>query len=83
MPEITSCEDALSLLAAHLDGELDDATDRQLERHLEVCRSCYSRVEFERLLKARLADLGRLTAPDALSTRVRTMIREFAVMGAD
>ena len=78
--EIRTCEDALRVLAAHLDGELDGA--RELERHLETCRSCYSRAEFERRLKARVADLGHEPVSDALSRRIRTLIGDFTAPGA-
>ena len=79
--EIRNCEDALRVLAAHLDGELDGARERELERHLETCRSCYSRAEFERRLKARVADLGHEPVSDALSRRIRTLIGDFAAPG--
>jgi anti-sigma factor (TIGR02949 family) len=75
--EIRSCEDALRLLAAHLDHELDDAVHGQVERHLETCRSCYSRAEFERRLKASLAELGTEPVSPALADRVHTLIRKF------
>lgn len=81
--EIRSCEDALRLLAAHLDGELDGATNAEIERHLAKCRSCYSRAEFERRLKDRLAAVGREPVRPELSKRVHTLIREFTVSGAD
>lgn len=75
--EITSCEDALRLLAAHLDGELDDRTDAELEEHLARCRSCYSRAEFEKRLKASVASLREEPVSEELSSRVRTLIRTF------
>lgn len=77
--EIRSCEDALRLLAAHLDRELDRPTADQVERHLETCRSCFSRAEFEKRLKASVADLGREPVRPELSERVQTLIREFNV----
>ncbi|MFW6084501.1 MAG: anti-sigma factor [Gemmatimonadota bacterium] len=79
--EIDSCEEALKVLAEYLDSELRDRAPEVadgLERHLEVCRSCYSRAEFEKRLKARIAD-GSTAAPDGLRDRMRAMIREFAV----
>lgn len=78
--EIDSCEEALKVLAEYVDNELRDRAPEVapgLERHLEVCRSCYSRAEFEKRLKARIAD-GSTAVPDALRDRMRTMIREFA-----
>lgn len=80
---IRSCEDALRLLAAHLDGELDAGAGRAIERHLATCRSCYSRAEFERRLKERVGSLGSEEVRPELSDRVRTLIRKFTVAGAD
>lgn len=54
-----SCEEALQFLAAYLDGELGSGADRELEEHLARCRSCYSRADFERRLKERLAGIGQ------------------------
>lgn len=81
--EIRNCEDALRVLAEHLDGELETARQRELERHLKKCRSCYSRAEFERRLKEKVAETGRQPVSSALNERVRKLIREFAVSGAD
>jgi anti-sigma factor (TIGR02949 family) len=77
--EVRSCEDALRLLAAYLDGELHDASHAEVDRHLSKCRSCYSRAEFERRLKVRLAELGRAPVEAALRARVQHMIQQFAV----
>lgn len=81
--DIRSCEDALRLLAAHIDGELDQPLEEQVERHLETCRSCYSRAEFERRLKASLAELGREPVRPQLTIRIQTLIDEFTVAGSD
>lgn len=77
--EIASCEDALRLLAAHLDGELDDRTDAEMERHLSRCRSCYSRAEFEKRLKASVAALREEPVSPELSGRLQNLIRTFTV----
>jgi anti-sigma factor (TIGR02949 family) len=81
--DIRRCEDALRLLAAHLDRELDAPTHEQVERHLEACRSCYSRAEFETRLKASLAALGHEPVRRQLADRVQTLIREFAVAAGE
>jgi anti-sigma factor (TIGR02949 family) len=81
--EIRGCEDALRLLAAHIDRELDDTSRIQVERHLETCRSCYSRAEFEKRLKTSLAELDREPVRPELADRLRMMIREFAVAGTE
>lgn len=81
--EIRSCEDALRLLAAHIDRELDASTRDQMDRHLETCRSCYSRAEFEKRLKESVADLGHEPVRPELSDRVQRLIRTFNVTGSD
>ena len=79
--EIRSCEDALRLLAAHIDQELDPAARRRMDRHLETCRSCYSRAEFEKRLKASIGELGREPVRPELAVRVQTLIRTFTTAG--
>ena len=76
-PEI-DCEQALRLLAAHLDSELAGPESGAVEEHLERCRSCWSRAEFERRLKARLAELGDGPARPALEARIRGLLEGFA-----
>lgn len=74
---ILRCEEALRLLAAYLDHELNEPESREVGRHLEACRHCYSRAEFEKRLKAHVATL-RHSAPDpSLEERVRTILRQF------
>jgi anti-sigma factor (TIGR02949 family) len=77
--ELMRCEEALRLLAAHLDGELDSSAVHDLEQHLARCRSCYSRAEFERRLKTAIAELGSEPARPALQQRIRDLVAGFAV----
>lgn len=79
--DIRTCEDALRVLAEHLDRELDESVDRQVERHLETCRSCWSRAEFEKRLKAALSGLDREPVRPELVDRVGDLIRGFTVAG--
>lgn len=75
--EISNCEDALRVLAEHLDGELDDPHHEHLRRHLETCRSCYSRAEFERELKAQVNALAREPVPASVAHRVQELLCDF------
>lgn len=83
MTEIKSCEDALRLLAAYLDGELDDPADDGIERHLAKCRSCYSRAEFEKRLRKSVAALREEPVRPELAGRVQTLIRTFTVAASE
>lgn len=71
------CEEAVAKLLEFLDGELDPAAEREMERHLETCRGCFSRAELERRLKRLVAETGRVRAPDSLRRRVRGIIERF------
>lgn len=75
---ITDCERALRLLAAYLDDELGAAEHQSLEQHLSRCRSCWSRAEFERRLKAQLGDLRQAGVRSPFEERIRTLIAQFA-----
>lgn len=77
-PPTIDCEQVLRLMFAYLDGELDGEQGRRVAEHLERCRSCFSRAEFERRLKTHLAELGRDTVPPPLEARVRSLIRDFS-----
>jgi anti-sigma factor (TIGR02949 family) len=78
-PDIQNCEDALRVLAEHLDRELDQHLDRQLLEHLDSCRSCYSRSEFDRQLKEQVKELGHEQVPQTVVDRVHDLLREFAL----
>lgn len=74
---VLDCREAIRLLAAYLDGELDEVDHGLVERHLDICRDCYSRAEFERRLKAQLEGLGRQPVEPSFEHRIRGMIRRF------
>jgi anti-sigma factor (TIGR02949 family) len=79
MPDVRkiSCEEALQRLYEHLDHALSAGDTAEIEHHLKTCRACFSRVEFEKRLKERLAAIGREQAPEALQNRVRELLRRF------
>jgi anti-sigma factor (TIGR02949 family) len=68
------CEEALRLLAQFLDRELADVDHADVDHHLSTCRSCYSRAEFERRLKAELTRLRTSDIPDRLEDRIRALL---------
>lgn len=77
--DIHNCEDALRVLAEHLDHELDQHLDKQLLEHLYSCRSCYSRSQFDSRLKAQINELGNEPVPPTVVDRVHELLREMAL----
>lgn len=78
-----TCDEALRLLAAFLDGELDGLSQAAVERHLDLCRGCYSRAEFERRLKAEIGRLGREEVSSGFEARVRGILDSFTAPAAE
>ena len=72
--EEIDCLEAIEMLYAYLDGELDGEELAQYEHHLGHCRSCFSRSQLETALNKRIQDSGKDEAPDALQNRLRNLI---------
>lgn len=72
-----TCEEVVQRLFPYLDRELDDTTNAEIEHHLDSCRGCYSRAEFERKLKAKVAETGQSEAPERLRKRLKGLIERF------
>ncbi|HEY4485393.1 MAG TPA: zf-HC2 domain-containing protein [Nitrospiria bacterium] len=68
------CEEALKHLLTYLDQELGEVKSREVQRHLSLCRSCFSRSEFEQKLMERLKETGKEAAPGSLEKRIKTLL---------
>ena len=71
------CEQAVAKLLDYLDGEVDETVRRRMETHLETCRECFNRAEFERRLGERVAQTASVPAPESFRRRVRDLIENF------
>jgi anti-sigma factor (TIGR02949 family) len=71
------CEEVIAHLLTYLDGELDDEKRAQIDRHLEACRGCFSRAEFEKELRKRFMQIGEDKAPASLKSRIKSLIDSF------
>lgn len=71
------CETVMRQLFDYLDGEVDEQAHGDIVHHLDDCRSCFSRIEFESRLKDRVRRSGRNKAPDSLRDRLETLIQGF------
>lgn len=71
------CEEVVRQLLEYLDRELDEASIQAITEHLRHCRGCFSRAEFERQLRARVAETGEADVPEGLRRRVRILMEGF------
>ena len=65
------CKTANDLLPLYFDGELDRATSREFEAHLDACAECRAAlIELDTLRRALRNDAPRYSAPEALRARI-------------
>jgi len=74
--EEIDCTQAIELLYAYLDGELDDTELDQFEHHLGHCKSCYSRSEIETALNKRIKESSKDQVPESLQDRLKDIINK-------
>ncbi len=72
-----SCDEAKTRLFEYLDGELAEISHDEVERHVELCKACYPRFQFERhFLEALQAAEERGTASPELKDRILKVLAE-------
>ena len=77
MTQKISCEDVMSKLYAYLDNEIDAPTDAYIEEHIHHCRECFSRAEFEKTLRKRVASTVEVETPTDTRSRLESLIKRF------
>ena len=77
MTQKISCEEVLSKLYAYLDHEVDAPTEADIDAHLHECRECFSRAEFEKALKKKVAATAEVVTPEETRKRLESLIKRF------
>lgn len=65
------CEEAIRLVLDYLDNELAEVDHVAMEQHLHTCRSCFSRMEFEKRLKGKVHRVESIEAPQGLRDKIK------------
>jgi len=76
-PEKLRCEEVVAHLLSYLDGEIDNTSRAQIDRHLEECRACFTRAEFEKALRDRVRQAGDAQPPASLEGRIKALMEQF------
>jgi anti-sigma factor RsiW len=72
-----NCNEAATLVARYVDGEVDDLQRRTIEQHLRTCANCVAEHQAALALRDRVrAEVPYHDAPPALRERVRAMAAE-------
>jgi anti-sigma factor (TIGR02949 family) len=71
------CEQALKQILEYVDHELGEHEHSLMEQHLHTCKSCFSRMEFERRLKAKMGALREDEVASPLGERIKGLLKSF------
>ena len=77
MVKTISCSEAMSKLQAYLDKEVDWPSEEEIHHHIEHCRECFSRTEFEKALRNKVEKLGSEKTPADVQARLSAMVKKF------
>ena len=69
------CDEVMRQLFDFLDGEVDETAEHEIHHHIDECRSCFSRVEFERVLKDRIRASKDEALPESLQDRITDLMK--------
>ena len=72
-----SCEEVISKLYDYLDQELGGSTQVDIDEHIKDCRECFSRAEFERALRKKVAGSIEADTPEDTRNRLEALIKRF------
>jgi mycothiol system anti-sigma-R factor len=73
-----TCKEAVKNLYVFLDGEIAPARGRKLQKHLEECRRCCQKFEFEKALKAFIKEKAvQAPVPRSLQRNLAALLKEF------
>jgi anti-sigma factor (TIGR02949 family) len=76
------CDEVMRQLFDYLDGEVEETAEHEIHHHIDECRSCFSRVEFEKVLKERVRDSREQELPESLRDRVTDLMQNFSAAKA-
>lgn len=70
------CDGVLAQLYDYIDGELDAETMGKIRAHLEKCKRCYPRYDFEAAFVRFVGEHGKTSAPTELRHKIFASILE-------
>ena len=77
------CDAVMRQIFDYLDEEVDATTACDFQTHIDECRSCFSRVEFERVLKDRVRDSKDEALPESMQKRITKLMKSFSIDDVD
>ena len=63
------CTEATKRFNDFMDNYIKGKAREELLQHLEICRHCFERIEFEQLLRSKIRDLGKPSSAGSLQVK--------------
>ncbi|MFN0117029.1 MAG: zf-HC2 domain-containing protein [Elusimicrobiota bacterium] len=74
---MASCEKILHSIWEYLDGETTVASKNDVDKHLELCRGCFSRFEFEKTLREQMKNKTFKSCPESIKKKIQDLIKRY------
>jgi mycothiol system anti-sigma-R factor len=72
-----NCREALAKIYEFLDRD-GSVPLQEIEKHLDCCRHCWDRFEFEKQLKALVKKTcSKATCPESLKSRIKALLEKY------
>jgi mycothiol system anti-sigma-R factor len=73
-----NCDESFEVLYRFLDKDLDGTSCQEVEIHLKICRSCWSRFEFEKRVKEHChKSCHKEDLPDTLLAKIKSLLEKY------
>ena len=74
---MVSCEQVLQTVYEFIDKEMTRDGMVTIKAHLDLCRSCFSRVEFEKLLREHMKSTTDHACPEKVKKKIQDLMQNF------
>lgn len=71
---MAGCDKVLQGLWEYLDKECTEENRQHIKQHLDLCRSCYDRMEFEQLLRDHMREKTNHCCPDSVKNKIQKLL---------
>lgn len=72
-----SCEKVIQNIWDYLDREIGNGEMTEIQKHLDLCRACFSRVEFEQMLREHMKKATHAMCPEKLKKKIKDIVDKY------
>ena len=71
---MSECDKILERVWDYLDRETNADGLAEIKKHLDLCRPCFSRIEFQKILREKMRSHTHHVCPEKLKQRIKSII---------